>query len=636
MQSYEVVTSAERLAAIAVEVEQRPVIALDLETTGFDPRQGQIRLCSLNTGSGRYVIDLFQTKTFGALETAFKKTKAVFIGQNLKFDQKWLLQKHMIELDRVFDTFRASAIIYNGYNHVSHDLYDLFRRELKIAPEAQELGGSDWTGSLAKEQLDYAAEDIIHLPALRETLIPKLRQFGLLKIAGIEFQAILPEAAIELNGFFLDKERWLALAVENDAKYWASKAVLKAELPNPKKQMLFEGFEDLLPSKTGRGRKLPDGTWQKDGSYNKKLFNLDSPDQVLESLRLMKLTQKVYNKEKRIDEVVPLQDTKEMTLAMLAAKHPIIQKFIDFRGYAQRRKAFGEEYLQHIDPLTGRIHTSFWPFTGAGRYASANPNLQQIPRDKAYRSCFRAEQGYRLAIADYSNIEMRIVAEISGDKMLIKVFNDPKGDAHRTTAALLAGVAEADVKKDQRQQAKPVNFGFIYGMQAPKLVLYARANYGVTLTEGQAVKFRRKWFEAYSGVSMWHEYVIRQAAMEKRAQTLWGRRRFLDPETAHNEFFNTPVQGSGADGLKNSLRVVYKRFKALSDGEVLLERKARVAMVHMVHDEIVGEHRDEGPEFDTLVRKELEDGMIEGMSSMMKKVVTACEAGGGVSWADKA
>lgn len=626
MQTYEVVTNAERLAAIAVEVEQRPVTALDLETTALSPRDGEIRLCSLNTGSGRYVIDLFQTKTLGPIITALNKTTGVIVGQNIKFDQKWLLYKHSVEFVKLFCSFRASSILYNGYQHVSHDLYDLFRRELKISPEAQELGGSDWSGSLSKEQLDYAAEDIIHLPALRETLIPKLKAAGLIKIAGIEFQAILPECAIELNGFWLDSERWLDVAKHNEARYRASRALLMQELPYPKKQLLFPGFEDILPKLVGKGEKK---------QFNKKLFNLDSPDQVLESFRMLGLTQKVYDRETQRSEIVQLQDTKEMTLAMLAGQYPIVEKFIEFRGYSQRKKSFGEDYLEYINPKTGRIHTEFWPFTGAGRYASSNPNLQQIPREKVYRECFRAPPGRRLAIADYSNIEMRIVAEISGDKLLIQVFNDPKGDAHRTTASLLAGVEPKLVSKDQRQQAKPVNFGFIYGMQPPRLVLYARANYNVTLTEGQAVKFRRKFFEAYHGVGTWHEFVIREAHRLKLARTLWGRRRFLDPETAHNEFFNTPVQGSGADGLKNSLPNVYKRFKKLSGGEVLLERGARVGMVHMVHDEVVGEHADEGPEFDEVVRKELEEGMIEGMASMMKRVSTVCEAEVGQCWADK-
>lgn len=628
MQSYEVVTNHERLAAIAVEVEQRPVTALDFETTAYNPRDGEIRLCSLNTGSGRYVIDLFQTKTLGPVAEALNKTENVIAGQNLKFDQAWAVYKHGIEFKKPFCSFRSSNVLFNGYNNVSHTLYDLMRRELKLVPETLDLGGSDWSGPLTKEQLDYAAEDIIHLPAIRESLIPKLKLAGLVKVCAIEFNAMLPEAIIELNGFYLDADRWTALARLNEGRARALKALLKQELPNPHKQLLFPGFEKFLPEKVGKGEKK---------TFNKKLFNLDSPDQVLESFRQLGLTQKIFDRETNKTHTVQLQDTKEMTLAMLGGQFPIVEKFIEFRGYSQRVKSFGEDYIENINPKTGRVHTSFWPFTGAGRYASSKPNLQQIPRDAAFRECFRAEQGRKLAICDYSNIEMRLVAEISGDELLIKVFCDPKGDAHRTTAALLSGVGEDAVQKQQRQQAKPVNFGFIYGMQAPKLVLYARTGYGVVLTEGQAVKFRRKWFEAYNGVAMWHEFVIREAHRRKEARTIWGRRRFLDPETAHNEFFNTPVQGSGADGLKNSLPNVYRRFKKLSGGKVLLEHGARAAMVHMVHDEIVGDHADEGPEFEAEVRKQLQEGMIEGIASMMKRVPTQAEAEAGCdSWADKA
>lgn len=615
MRPYEVVTNAERLAAIAREVEQQPVVAFDLETTAFNPRDGEIRLASFNTGVGLYVVDLFQTKTMGPLVEAMNAMTGVIVGQNLKFDQKWMLYKHFVEFKKLFDSFRASNILYNGYNHVSHTLYDLMRRELNLAPETKDLGGSDWSGALSKDQLDYAAEDVIHLPGIREGLIPKLKSAGLVRIAQIEFQAILPEAAMELNGFFLDVPQWKELARLNVARERAMRTYLLAELPNPHAQMALPGFE---PAK-------------------KFTFNLDSPEQVLKSMLKLGLKQKVYDKEAKKSVIVPLQDTKEMTLAMLGGEFPIVEKFIEWRGIAQRVKSFGEDYIEHVSKHTGRIHTDFWPFTGAGRYASSHPNLQQIPRDADFRRCFRAAPGRKLAICDYSNIEMRIVAELSRDKILIKIFNDPKGDAHRTTAALLASVGEAEVTKPQRQQAKPVNFGFIYGMQAPKLVLYARAGYGVTLTESQAVKFRRKWFDSYQGVAMWHEFVLREAQRRKEARTLWGRRRFLDPETAHNEFFNTPVQGSGADGLKTSLPIVYKRFKKLSGGEVLLERGARVGLCHMVHDEIVGDHADEGPEFEEIVKSELKSGMHEGMAPMLKLVQTDAEAEAGCdSWADKA
>lgn len=240
-----------------------------------------------------------------------------------------------------------------------------------------------------------------------------------------------------------------------------------------------------------------------------------------------------------------------------------------------------------------------------------------------------------LAICDWSNIEMRLVAEISNDKTLIKVFQDER-DAHYATAALLSGKTEKEVTKTERQQAKPVNFGFIYGMQGARLVLYAKAGYGVSLSEPQAKKFRKRFFEAYEGIAAWHNFALDSGKRRGETRTIWQRRRIIKDNKAHNEFFNSPVQGSGADGLKNSLRLVYEKLKALDGGRIpLLGKGARVGMVNMVHDEIIVEHADEGEEFAKQVQDALHSGMIEGMAPMMKQVPTVAECGGGADWSAK-
>lgn len=264
----------------------------------------------------------------------------------------------------------------------------------------------------------------------------------------------------------------------------------------------------------------------------------------------------------------------------------------------------------------------------------SGPNLQQIPRGKAFRDCFRAEPGRLLAICDWSNIEMRLVAEVSGDKTLIKVFQDGR-DAHYATAALLSGKAEKDITKPERQQAKPVNFGFIYGMQGPKLVLYAKAGYGVSLSESQARKFRSRFFAAYSGIAAWHEFALDSGKRLQETRTLWGRRRLVRDDRAHNEFFNSPIQGAGADGLKNALRVVLDKLRAVNgDTLPLLGKGAKAGLVHTVHDEILIEHAED-PGITEATQKALHDGMIEGIAPMMPRVPTVAEVGGGVSWASK-
>lgn len=581
---YDVVETPDQLQPIAREIDVAGVVALDLETVGKDPRLGEIRLVQVRTDAGKrtYVIDLFKTKTLGPVLTALKTSQSVKVLQNAKFDQKWLLFKFGLELKPVFDTYRASAILYNGKD-LAHDFYSLLSRELGQSPPTDDMQMSDWGGTLENRHYEYAASDVQYLHELRTCLKTKVLKGGLAKIAAIEFGAILPEASIELNGFALDKDLWLVLAAENEKKAEELRKVLVMELPPPSSQMTFPGMEPK--------------------------FNLNSPQQMLTSLRKMGLD---------------VDSTSEMTLAAHAGKFPVIRRLLQYRGYSKNVSSFGPEYLKHLHPVTGRIHTDFFPFTEAGRYSSRHPNLQHIPRDKAFRRCFRAPIGKKLVVADYSQIELRIAAEISGDKRLIEVYRKGE-DAHRVTASIIANVPLEAVTSEQRQQAKPVNFGLIYSLGADKLVLYAQANYGVSLTQSMAEKFIERYFEGYSGIKEWQIETLGRGKKTGISRTKAGRLRYLNPEESHGEFLNTPVQGLGADGLKASLSKVYERIRPYKD---------RVRMVHMVHDEIILE-ADDDPELLERASKDLKEGMVEGIAPFLERVPVVVEGGVGQSWADK-
>lgn len=891
MIAYEVVRLSDRLPAIAQEIVEAEVIGLDIETTGLSPHSAEIRLVQLNTGKRVYVVDAFATKTLEPVIQALRDTKAITVGHNLKFESKFFLHKHGLELWPLFDTYRASALIYNGQfqGKGTQDLYALYGRELQIGPEAKDCGASDWSNPLlTQEQLDYAAEDVVHLLKLRTILKQKLRDNDLNRVALIEFLAILPEAAMELAGFYFDAEAWTRLAESNKVQAEKFRRELINELPHPAKQIALPGFD-------------PD-------------FNLNSPQQLLKSLRMVGL---------RVD------NTSEITLAMFAKEFPVVQKILDWREYGHAVKMFGIEYLEHVNPLTKRIHTNYFPFTGAGRYASSNPNCfddqtevltksgwklfsalkvddlvaqwadgvvsfvaptarivvdydgdlvhlenehidiaatpdhrcllqhrkqfhfkvfaaaaycedwrqlhgglyeggdlcldpaflqlliavqadgswshgtavdfsftkkrkierlrsifvalkapftekpkgkgvrfklqrgelservytmlgpqrlfgpwvldltadllalferevwlwdglhaaataygsghksnadwvqvacllrnrranvrfydstpwggkndhfivdatsrnyslttniakftrhykgkvycvsvpsgfilvrrngkavvtgncQQIPRKKEFRSCFRAAPGRKLIIADYGQIELRVAAELANDRTLIGVYQRGE-DAHAQTAAIVSKTSLDQVTKSQRQLAKPVNFGLIYGMQAAKLVLYAQANYGVSMTLAEAELFRTRYFEAYSGVRAWHRGIFSDENKKRGiVRTIAGRLRYLKPES-HNEFSNTPVQGSSADGLKTALRIVYERIRKYGD---------QARMIHMVHDEIIVE-ADDDPDLLKSVQQDLEEGMVEGIQPMLRKVPVVVEGGIGETWADK-
>lgn len=646
---YEYLTRAEDLPGVAEACLRAPIIGLDLETVGFDPYRGQPRLVSLNTGPRApgsadrvVIIDLFQTKTLDPVRQALAETRGIIVGQNLVFDQKWLWHYYRLKLPRLFDTMRASYLIYNGLN-LSHDLYALYERELKERPQAPDLGGSDWSGPLSEDQLRYAAEDVTLLPRLREALRPKLLKLGLRRIAEIEMQVVYPEARIELAGVPFDRERWLRRSASDRACERALKIELLNTLPRPAAQMALlppemtepplleiEWEGDEADSDDDIVEKLTRHKRGKKGSSKKgSLFNPDSSKQMLASLQALGLTERVRLKDGR-ETTIPLQSTNELILAQYAKRYPVVKRIFEYRDYATRLKMFGPHYLDYVHPVTNRIHGRLFPFTGAGRYAMREPNLTQQPRLKEFRSCFRAGSGKKLAICDLDQAELRIMAELANDKRMIHAFANGI-DIHAQTAADVLGLDLSKLPEAEalaaRQTAKSIGFGFLYGLQAPKFVLYAQAKYGVTVSPAEAEKFRDRYFEKFVGVGQWHEHILATVKPTGLSRTLGGRHRYLDPVLEHNAYLNSPDQGTGADGLKASLIILQDRIDRQYAG--------RAELILPVHDETIIE-ADDDPEMLRELAKDQKECMEAGLSEFVKRVPVTASGGVGDSWADKA
>jgi DNA polymerase-1 len=601
--NYRLITLASDLPEVAAAIARASLVGHDIETTSLDPRDGQVRLAQFivpgeeNDGAGTiFVIDLFRTQGFGPVLQAMRDSKAIWVIHNAKFEQKWYWFHYRFRFWPLFCTFRASALIYNGKLGLHHDLYSVMARELLIYPTSRDQSQTDWSGTLTADQVQYAAEDVVHLLRLRECLRERLRYDGLFEVALIEFDVILAEGRVELNGFPIDKDKWRTLAEANRIERARLREELLYELPHPSGQL---GLPGMALS-----------------------WNIDSPQQVLNVLQ-QQLGLKFDDGE----------GTAEIVLAQKASKCKHIPKILKYRHVAQFVKTFGEEYLRHVRPDTGRIHSGYYPMLVTGRYAPSKPNLSQVPRDAEFRRCFATPVGRKFVLADYAGIEMRICAEISKDEALTGVFVRGE-DVHRATAAIITGKALDKVTKGERQEAKPVNFGFIYGMMPNKLVLYAQANYGVVLSPGQAERYRKRYFEQYSGVEAWHHRVLRDGKRTGLSRTLSGRLRYLDPHDAHNEFYNSPVQGTGADALKVSLALVQKRLDADFGVSSVGQSDGPVCMVHHVHDEVIVEC-DDHPEVLTHVKTILHDGMHEGMSRFLHVVPVVVEPSVGSSWAEK-
>jgi DNA polymerase I len=310
----------------------------------------------------------------------------------------------------------------------------------------------------------------------------------------------------------------------------------------------------------------------------------------------------------------------------------VTELLLPFKVVEKRLSTYGVGLAGRVHPLTGRIHARFnLAGTVTGRMSSSGPNMQNIPRDPAFRALFRAPAGRRLVIADYGHVELRVAALIAGEAKLLAAFREGR-DAHALTAGMIRDKEPEEVSKDERQLAKAVNFGLLYGQGARGLQAYAAATYGVAITEAEARRHREAWFAAYPAFARWHRRSGNAARRELVVRTPAGRVRRWDTADRkapggfrETEAYNTPVQGGAAEAMLAALARVERGLGAAGLDAVL---------VAVVHDELIVE----AAEADAAVAaRVLEEGMTAGMLDVFPEasVKGLVEARVGSSWADK-
>jgi DNA polymerase I-like protein with 3'-5' exonuclease and polymerase domains len=569
--SYQVVTCAEELDVIARRAQETDVIGLDIETTSLDPRNGRIRLVQVALRDGVHIIDLGQVALSQDFLDALTASRPVKVIQNSKFEAKWFLHHYGVALHGVFDTMLASQVLAAGVP-VKHDLASVVRRYLKVDLDKSEQR-SDWSGELRREQLDYAAADVAHLLPLRLAMIPHIRTQDLVRVAKLEFDLAPVVAAMELAGIAFDRDAWEAQARKNEAR--------------------LRGIEKHLAG-------IMSGE-------NGKPVNPRSPDQILKCLNRLGFN---------------LPDTTERTLAQHANEHEAVQLLLDHRTAQKTVSSYGPKYLRHVRADTGRIHPEYDQLKRTGRFSCSKPNLQQVPRDPMYRRCFIPKLGMIFIRADYSQLEIRVAAELSRDQALINVFRDG-GDVHRKSAALILGKAEAGVSDTERQSAKAVSFGLLFGQSDEGLMGYARSQFEVELSKEDAKRYRQGFFGAYPTLYQWLNAQVRHGFETREVRTTSGRLRRLQPgkngSINPREAMNTPIQGTAADGMKKAMVLLHPRLAALG---------ARIVLT--VHDELLVEAPEEQAEE---VQDVVVTGMIEGMETFLKTVPIEVEASARGTWA---
>ncbi|MEA2204528.1 MAG: polymerase [Blastocatellia bacterium] len=555
--NYKVIRTDAELRSAVESLSQQVAIGLDTETTDLDPYNARLRLIQLAAPDGVRIIDLdafangnlAQSETFAPLRRLLEAPRPIKIAHNAKFDAKFIKHNLGADLGGIFDTLLASQLIGAGDIETRHGLDAVSARFLNESVDKTERL-SNWDLELSEAQLEYAARDAAILLPLREKLIEGLRSDSLIKCAQLEFECVMPVTDIELTGFYMHKDRWLE----------------QLAIVEKRRGELAEELQEILAEESMQGSLF--------GGPAREDINLDSHQQLTQALG-------------RLGIPVP-DSTRNWKLQPLAAQYPVIAQLLEYRTVQKALTSYGQNMIELINPATGRLHADFRQIGApTGRFACTNPNIQQVPHAVEYRRCFSGHPaGRKLIIADYSQIELRILAEFSGDQGFISAFNSG-ADLHRVTAAEVFNVSLDQVSREQRDFAKRLNFGVVYGIGAQRFSILT----GLSVPEAENVL--RKYFATYRQLDTYLHEAADRAVRDREARTASGRLvRFRFDEEDRQQISmtkrngkNTPIQGTSADILKRALRLLREELKNTS-GKI----------VNIIHDEIVVEALDSDAE----------------------------------------
>lgn len=564
------------------EFERYDTFAFDIETTGLNPIDSRILLVQIAFKDKAYVIhggvDL--EPLFGF----FTDRHWLKIIQNAKFDTKFFLNKFNIKTSNIFDTFIAEKLLYpDAFQNSSLKALALKYLNITLDKDIREsFYDMKPVTMFTDEQLRYAAQDAEVLFGIMEQQKIKLEENGLMAVAELEFELAPVVGAMENTGVPIDRKKWERAVEAYRVKHEESRLKMH--------EHLFDGGENI----------------EQLGMFTRDSINLNSPKQ------LMKAFTKIG---------VDMEKTDERTLSLI--NHPAAKELLEYRGFQKIMTSYGKTFIDAIHPFTGRIHANFQQMgTATGRFACKEPNLQQVPDE--FRQCVSAP-GYKLVIADYANIELRILAELSGDEALKQAF-DSGDDPHKSTASLMFNIPIDTVTKDQRFIAKTINFGICYGMGPTKLM--DMLNKGKASNE--LLSFRKvagmmsRYKDTYRKATDWLLEAGNLAYRQGYSETMLGRKRWYDrPDNKQPDWegqvasikrkgANSPIQGTNADITKLAMLNLYHDLRTYNyEGDIILQ----------VHDEIgVLAHNSQAEAVKILVVESMENSARELLKTVPVKV----------------
>jgi DNA polymerase I-like protein with 3'-5' exonuclease and polymerase domains len=559
---FQVITDAAELPPVLQALDESERVGLDSETTGLSPHRDRVRLLQLATDRGVFLLDSFTLGDSLSLLWEPLAEREVIV-HNAAFDLAFLWRLGF-RPGKVTDLMILSRLLTAG-TRTANGLEDLASRELGVTLD-KTFQKANWSGALSLEQLRYAALDAKVTRDLYAPLTAKIIEAGLEVVAAIENRAVPAFVWLACSGAPFDAEAWAAVAAE----------------AKERERSIVERLDAAAP--------------HREGCFGAGAWNWNSPQDVTEAFAALGFT---------------LDSTNDATLA--GVDHPLAAALREHRSAAQMVKTFGRSWLDFADG--GRIYAGWVQLgTDAGRSSCKKPNLQQVPKDAPYRRCFRAPEGRVLVKADYSQLQLRIACKVAQERRMLAAYRNGE-DLHTLTAKSITGKSE--VTKADRQTAKAVNFGLLFGLGAKGLRSYAAAEYGLELTPAEAEQYRRRFFETYPALKCWHNREGQSNAGE--CQTLLGRRRLLDSKTPYTHRLNSPVQGSEADGAKLAMALLWERREQCPGAFPVL----------FVHDEIVVEADADKAD---AAAEWLKQAMIDGMKDMLAPVPCEVEAQIAQTW----
>lgn len=555
---------------------QQRVVCFDTETTSLNELEAELVGMSFSYKKGlAYYVPVSEDQgealqTLEIFRPFFEKEDLVKVAHNLKFDYKILRRYNITVKGAMFDTMIAHYLLNPDGRHGMDYLSEIYLGYKPVSIETiigkKGKNQGNFRDADLRTQTDYAAEDADVTFQLYELFAPQLKKENLEDLFfNIEMPLMEVLAKMELAGISLD-EKWLAqesIDLENDLKQL--------------EQKIFE--------------------------LSGEEFNVNSPKQLGEVL-FEKLQLDPKAKKTKTGQYA----TSEDILQKLAAKHEIIQHILEYRTYQKLKSTYVDALPSQIEKSDNRVHTNFSQTTAAtGRLASVNPNLQNIPirtlRGQQIRGAFVAGDGKKIISADYSQIELRLIAEISGEDNMIKAFQNGE-DIHASTAAKLFNIPLDEVSKIQRSQAKTVNFGILYGQGA-----FALAEQ-TGLSRSEAKQMIEAYFETYSKLKAYMAEQVKKAREIGYVETILGRKRHLKDISSNNfvvrahaerNAVNAPIQGSAADVVKMAMIKIQKELE---------KEKLKTRMLLQVHDELVFESPVDEVEVATnIIKMEMENAI---------------------------